>query len=258
MRQAVYLKWGILLKVLPVTLLFCIVKFGIHLQNLEIWNFDIMTGSLFGSATFVIAFILSGTLIDYRVSEELICQIASAVESIQDTALFAAVNHPTYDPKPLTQGLVRFLERLLGWLKHHDAPLNVALAIDELTPLFASLEPHIGAPIISRIQGEQGRLRLIITRIQLIRDTDFLAPAYVLLQLFLAGAIVALLLTSGDRFSKTLVVSGFLFTSFLYLVVLIRDLDNPFQYEGKSCIDVDLSIITGAHDRLQTHLHHQN
>ena len=251
MRPALYLKWGIFLKILPFTLLFCAVKWGIHFQGLEIWRFDLLTGSLFGAATFVIAFILSGTLADYRTSEELVCQFASAIESIQDTALFAAANHPVYDPQPLTQGLSRILERLLGWLNHGDAPLNITLAIDDLNPLFARLEPHISGPIISRIQGEQGRLRFLVARMKLIRETEFLAPAYVLLQIFLAGAILALLLTSGDLLSKTVVVSGFLFTSFVYLVMLIHDLDNPFQYDGKSYVDIDLAIFDELLARLQ-------
>jgi hypothetical protein len=254
MRQSSYLRWGILRKILPFTLLFGLAKWAIHLQNLEVWKFDLMTGSLFGAATFVIAFILSGTLSDYRASEEMISQVASTIESIQDTALFTAANHPTYDIAPLTAGLVMVLESIIDWLKRDQSPVKVSRALGELNPLFAQLEAHISGPIISRIQGEQGKLRLIITRMKLIRDTDFLAPAYVLLQIFLAGAIVALLLTSGEQVSKTLIVSAFLFTSFVYLVALIRDLDNPFQYDGKSCIDIDLSPLDDAIDRLQTHL----
>ena len=65
------------------------------------------------------------------------------------------------------------------------------------------------------------------------------------------GPIIALLLIGADRFSENLVVSGLLFTSFTYLLLLIRDLDNPFQYNGKSCVDVDLSLVRTVRDRLQ-------
>ncbi|MBW4464095.1 MAG: hypothetical protein KME07_01475 [Pegethrix bostrychoides GSE-TBD4-15B] len=257
MPQSIYLKWGILLKVLPFTLLFCGVKWGIHMENLELWKFDRMTGSLFGAATFVIAFILSGTLADYRISEDLVCQLASAVESIQDTAFFAAVNHETYDSKPLTQTLTQILERFLDWLKDDAPALNFISAIEELNLQFASLEPHVSGPVLSRVQSEQAKLRFITSRMKLIRDTEFIPPAYVLLNLFLVGAVIALLLTSGDQFSKTLVVSGFLFTSFLYLVALIRNLDNPFRYGERSCLAVDLMLLDGVLDRLRANLQHQ-
>jgi hypothetical protein len=47
-----------------------------------------------------------------------------------------------------------------------------------------------------------------------------------------------------------MVVSCFLFTSFTYLLLLIRDLDNPFQYDGSSCVDIDLSGLNSCRQRL--------
>jgi hypothetical protein len=82
------------------------------------------------------------------------------------------------------------------------------------------------------------------------RDSEFLGPAYAMLEIFLAGAVMALLLIGADRFSENMVVSCFLFTSFTYLLLLIRDLDNPFQYDGTSCVDVDLSVLNASRERL--------
>jgi hypothetical protein len=79
-----------------------------------------------------------------------------------------------------------------------------------------------------------------------------LGPAYALLEIFLVGAIIALLLIRAERFSENLVVSCLLFTSFTYLLLLIRDLDNPFQYGGKSSVDVDLSLVKAVRDRFHT------
>jgi hypothetical protein len=63
--------------------------------------------------------------------------------------------------------------------------------------------------------------------------------------------VIALLLIQAELFAEVLVVSCFLFTSFTYLLLLIRDLDNPFQYDGSSCVDADLSPLTTARARLQ-------
>jgi hypothetical protein len=65
------LKWRILLRVLPLTGLFCAAKVGMHTLHLEPWAFDSLTGSLFGAATFVVALTLSGTLADYGASERM-------------------------------------------------------------------------------------------------------------------------------------------------------------------------------------------
>jgi hypothetical protein len=84
------------------------------------------------------------------------------------------------------------------------------------------------------------------------QETNFVEPAYVLLWLFLSGSTVALLLIGAERFSETLAVSTMLFTSFFYLLLLIQDLDKPFDYNGKSSVDVDLSILKQMRDRLNT------
>ncbi|GAB4374824.1 MAG: hypothetical protein Kow00121_19760 [Elainellaceae cyanobacterium] len=118
-------KWQILLKVLPLTLLFCVAKVGVHSFGLEPWDFDSLIGALFGAATFIIALVLSGTLSDYRTSE------------------------------------------------------------------------------------------------------------------------------GATEFSKNLTVSAFMFTSFFYLLILIRDLDNPFQYDGQSSVDVSLAPLQTVCQQLQ-------
>lgn len=43
---------------------------------------------------------------------------------------------------------------LFDWLRPDSQPLNLAPAIDELSPLFARLEPHVGGPVLSRIQAK--------------------------------------------------------------------------------------------------------
>jgi len=65
-------KWRLFLKVLPLTGLFALAKVGVHTLGFEPWEFDSLTGSLFGASTFVLAFVLSGTLAAYNASEDMV------------------------------------------------------------------------------------------------------------------------------------------------------------------------------------------
>jgi hypothetical protein len=236
--------WQILLRVLPWTGLFCGIKFGLHRLGFEPWAFDALTGSLFGAATFVVSLVLGGTLGDYRACESLPAQISTALASSGDGNRLAEKVCPDYDGAELDAALRRVAEVLEERLRA-GAPLKaVEEALDALNPAIAKLEITVGRGIAYRIQGEQGKIRFYVLQMQGIRDTDFLGPAYVLLLTFLAGAIVTLLLLGADDFSENLTVSAFLFTSFLYLLLLIRDLDNPFEYNGKSSVDVDLKPLS--------------
>ena len=59
---------------LPLTALFALAKLGVHTLDFEPWEFDSLTGSLFGASTFVLAFVLSGTLAAYSASEDMVAQ----------------------------------------------------------------------------------------------------------------------------------------------------------------------------------------
>jgi len=120
----------------------------------------------------------------------------------------------------------------------------------ELTQILADLRQNSGDSVVDRGLPELARLRILVNRMASNRDSEFLGPAYAMLEIFLAGAVMALLLIGADRFSENMVVSCFLFTSFTYLLLLIRDLDNPFQYDGTSCVDVDLSVLNASRERL--------
>lgn len=243
--------------VLPLTILFGFAKFGMHQLGWEPWAFDLLTAALFASATFIIAFILSGTLKDYTASVEMPIHIANALESIQDSNLLIAQVQSEYDPQALSDELVGIAQSILDWLQQ-DKPLKeVETALNRLNLLLGNWLIYGNAPIVSRSQAELARIRTLISAIKTNRDTSFLIQAYALLEIYLVGAIVALLLIRTDRFSESLMISCFLFTSFTYLLLLIRDLDNPFQYNGKSCVDVDLSALVTVCDRLQQSLHPQ-
>jgi hypothetical protein len=244
-------KWRLFLTVLPLAFLFGLAKVGLHRLGWEPWAFDSLTGSLFGAATFVIAFVLSGTLGDFNSSSEMPGQISNSIETIQDGNLLIAKINPEYDPKPLTDGLINVAQTLLDWLQKQQPVADVEAALDQLNILFADLLQYGNAPTVNRAQTELARIRILINKIGSNRDSDFLGPAYALLEVFLIGAIVALLLIGADLFSENLVVSCLLFTSFTYLLLLIRDLDNPFQYDGKSSVDVDLSQLAKAQERLE-------
>jgi len=245
-------KLGILLKVLPLTAVFCLAKLIAHQRHWEIGKSDSQIGSLLAAVTFILAFVLTGTLSDYRASEDMPDQIVNAVETIQDTNVLIAARKPDYDPTLLTQGLGELLNSVLLCLKQNKPFLIVENGLMNLNQLLVPLSTFCEAPMMARIQGEQAKVRLVIARMQRIRDTDFLTPAYTLLHILLLAASVAMLITYTDDFGTNLLVSTFLFTSFMYLLLLIYDLENPFDYNGRSSADINLSSLEQSYHRLGT------
>jgi hypothetical protein len=155
------------------------------------------------------------------------------------------------DSVPLQQTLNHIISAILDWLIDNKPFAGVENAIAQLNPLLVSiLSLECGVAFVHRIQDEQAKVRLLTQQMKNHRQTNFIEPAYVLLWLFLSGSTVALLLIGTEHFSENLAVSTLLFSSFFYLLLLIRDLDNPFDYDGKSSVDVDLSVLRQMGDRL--------
>lgn len=255
MQTLAGVKWRILLKVLPFTLLFCLAKFLAYRFEWEIGTFDPLTNSVFGAITLVIAFVLAGTLTDFKTSEALPLEICSAIEGINDTNILIAASAPDYNPQPLLKSLVVTLETIRHWLLQSS---DTAVVFDQITELNQKLVPlnrFTPAPLMSKVQAELARLRFSVMRIRVIRDTDFVISAYTLLQLYTVGAVLALILVGGESFGRNLLLSVILVTGIFYLLFLIQDLDNPFQYDGKSSVDVTLQDLDLTLDRLRDQLH---
>jgi len=243
-------KWRLFLKVLPLTGLFALAKVGVHTLGFEPWEFDSLTGSLFGASTFVLAFVLSGTLAAYNASEDMVVQFINAIESIQDINSYVSRLRPNLDTARLTTCLADLLDQLAQWLANEVGFEMIDASLADLNQILADLRLNSGDSVVDRGLPELARMRILVNRMAINRDSDFLGPAYAMLEIFLVGAVVALVLIGADRFSENMVVSCFLFTSFTYLLLLIRGLDNPFQYDGTSCVDVDLSVLNACRQRL--------
>jgi hypothetical protein len=246
-----WLNWHILLKVLPLTGIFCGLKFGMHWLGWEPWTFDSLTGSLLGAATFALTIVLGGTLSDYRASESMPLQVVNALETIQDSNMMVAASDQQHDPTVLQAAIVGVTRSILVWLEEDQPFEQVEQQLDQLNGKLAVMRSAEGGLlVIHRIQGELSRVRLVVRQMRSLRDSDFVPAAYTLLMLFITASVVSLLLIQADSFSESLVTSMFLFTSLIYLFIFIRDLDDPFEYSGNSGVDVDLGCLQQLHDRL--------
>jgi hypothetical protein len=243
-------KWRLFVKVLPLTGLFALAKFGVHASRLESWEFNSLTGSLFGAATFVIAFVLSGTLSDYNGCEEQLAQLINSVEAIEDINRYLARLKPDLSPDKISRLLAELLLQTRQWLLNSIPFEGLQQVLAQLNDGLAERQQQSGESVCERALPEVAKIRLLLAKMASNRNSDFLGPAYAMLEVFLVGSVMALLLIGSERFIENMVVSCFLFTSFTYLLLLIRDLDNPFQYDGSSAVDIDITCLSDCRDRL--------
>ena len=94
-----------------------------------------------------------------------------------------------------------------------------------------------------------------VSRIVLIRDTSFIQTGYVLLNLLIGTSILVLTVAHFKSDVAQYLIVGFVTLTYVYLLRLIHDLDNPFEYrdDGKArgSTEVDYGTLRGFRRYIQ-------
>ena len=98
---------------------------------------------------------------------------------------------------------------------------------------FRVFAPAIQAGFTTRLKTEQAAIRKLVIRMDTMRRTSYVAAGYLIAEVTALALIVVLVVTDlgvDRRITASLVLVGLISYLLIYLVSLIRDLDNPFEY----------------------------
>jgi hypothetical protein len=232
------------LRVLPLVIALALLKAGVHALGFEFMPLDGLVPSLIGGSIFLIGFLLVQVLGEYREAERIPAAMRTALEAIHDDVLFFARSQPQVDVpafRAALAGIVEAFDDGLGVRSGHK-DLGAAIArVDALSPLFIHLqELDVPERFIVRLKGEQDTLRRNIFRVQHIQRMEFVPSVHVLVQtLVIASLFVLLFLKTAGAWESMLILLlvGYMF---IYSLMLIGRLDQPFR-EGEGTVD-DVSL----------------
>ncbi|HEY9204634.1 MAG TPA: hypothetical protein VIO58_01835, partial [Candidatus Methanoperedens sp.] len=124
--------------------------------------------------------------------------------------------------------------------------------IDGLNDFFLAFESLTQANFIARLKQEQSAIRRMLIRIHTIRETSFVSGGYAIAEAITVLLIIGLLFVRIDPFYEALFfVSAIAFLQ-TYMIVLIKDLDNPFDYgEEKGPDEVSLKPLDDLRLRIE-------
>lgn len=230
-----------------VVLLLSGVKVLVHYFGLEFLDLNRLLTSGIGGAIFIIGFLLSSILQDYKEAEKIPADLRNSIEAIDgDLACFAQTND-AFDLSTARGILLSVIDKLREGLRHENKHKDVPPALDELaklTPIFGRLEGMgMAANFVVRLRTTQDVIRRTLLRIYTIQRVEFVPSVHVLVQT-LVGSIVLLLLllkTEGDPASALLF--GFMTYMFVYVLYLVRLLEQPFAKGHGSVDDVSFFLL---------------
>lgn len=227
-------------------------KLAAHRMGWEFLSVNPLFSGIVAANVFLMGFLLSGVLSDYKESERLPGELAASLDVFADEA--DCIHARTQSPVALE--FLDFVAALGGsidaWLHKRERSGVLMDRVSELGRHFLALEPLTQPNFIVRLKQEQHALRRMLIRIHTIRETSFISSGYRLAELttLLLGA--GLVFARIDPFYESLFVVSVIMFLLSYLILLIRDLDNPFgYYEGASTEDVSLKPLHDCLARME-------
>ena len=241
------IKWRLMLTTLPVVVVVVLLKWVLEKLGLVGWVDFADVSAVLAAGAFLIGFMLSGTMADYKESEKLPGELASTLDTLDDLIAVSAWK-TEFDAAAARRGLVDLAERILEWLGRRVPVEAVYASIAAMNTHYQAMDKAGATAHANRSIVFMNAVRRSVGRIDVVSRTGFLATGYAILE-FMVVAIVVLLVAS--RYKNPVaeyVLVASITLIYVYMLRLIHDVDDPFEYDRalarKGAAEVELFPIT--------------
>jgi hypothetical protein len=225
-------RWRLVLRVAPIVAVVAVVKVAFHELGWDEVELNPLYTGLVAANVFLLGFLLAGTLADYKESEKMPGDVAASVETIADECLILYRDKQAAPALECVRHLDELARSLLEWLRGRRQTDEVFQALSGLNQHFLAFEPLTQPNFIVRLKQEQSAIRRMVIRIQTIRETSFVGAGYAIAEMATLLLVIGLLLVDIGSFFDALFLICIITFLLVYMIFLIRDLDNPFDYAG--------------------------
>jgi hypothetical protein len=227
------------------------IKYVLHSLHLELIVLGSLHGSVISGVVFVIGFLMSATIADYKEAERIPAEIASTIENMHEDAESIHVNYPKFDLAGYQEQLRKVAEAFTGDLRNSKSN-RVRTELNKLSLLCADMEKAgVPANFIVKLKQQQSQLVRHLFRVNYIQRITFLPSSIILTWSIVVLAIVLLLLTEIEPFVGGMIVTAAISFILAYVLQLINVISTPFHDEGRTKDDVSLFLMERTIDHLQ-------
>ena len=233
-RKRIWHKWYIAFRIIPAIIAVGVLKFLANKYGYEVLELNALFTSLVAGTIFLIGFLISGVLTDYKESEKLPSELSATLKNLYDDTftIFKSKNSAT--ASRFLEFQIAFTGSVIDWFYKKEKTAFILGKISGMNDFFAELDREgIQPNYIIKMKNEQNNIRKILLRVDTIRDTGFVGSAYAIVEAMGILIAIGLVIIKIEPFYASLFLT--LLVNFLicYMFFLIKDLDNPFEYSVK-------------------------
>jgi predicted membrane chloride channel (bestrophin family) len=249
-------KWKLAIWTVPFVLAIILFKSFIHFLGYEFLSLNSLFTAVISANVFLVGFLISGTLVDYKESEKIPGDIATSLETMADEGFIIFKNKKTEESKKYLNHLLDFSNSLINWFYKKEKTNVLMEKLFAFNNFFLVFENQTQANFIVRLKQEQNSLRKMINRVHAIRETSFLSTGYAIVEILTFLLIFGFIFIKVDPFYESIFFVSFVSFMLIYMIFFIKDLDNPFGYsqEDNMVEEVSLKLVLDARDRIAKHI----
>lgn len=243
-------RWRIAVESALVVMLIVCLKALAERFDAEFISLNPLFTSVIAGGIFLFGLILAGTMADYKESEKIPAEIASACESIYAEGRSVKEAYSSFDLTALVDRLTAVIEGFMSDVRDHDSRKALS-ALSRLSDSWLEME-RTGIPpnYIVRLKSEESLIRRNILRVYYIQKINFLPSAFMLVESIVALIMVLLVFTKIEPFFDAVVITIFLTYIFTYVLKLLKTLDKPFRANEDTRDDVSLFLLRELEERI--------
>jgi hypothetical protein len=244
-------KWGLILKASGITLTLLIIRLVFDYLKFDILSVTNLITAFIGGAIFTIAIIFAGTLTDYKESEKIPGDIVTSIRTLYSDLTLVRVKDMTLIAG--MQGNVAALIRCVNKnFRNNNWDLEeMDIVIDAVsTDISTLVDLNVPPNFIIKLKSELTVIDRLSHRIKTIAETSFIPAAYAIAELAAAGVIILLFFVKLDPYYEGLVLFTVLSMLLIALLLLIKDMDNPFEVGHKTYADIDMFLLWDLEKKL--------
>lgn len=205
---------------------------------------------MISSVIFVIGFVLSATIADYKESERIPAEFASTVENMYEDAKEIHKQYSKFDLEQFRTNLIEVLGMFREGTRVNRQ--GARREISELNTTFGQMEvAGVPANYIVKLKQQQAILLKSMYRVNYIQKIKFIPSAFFLVRSIVVLSLSVLILTNMDPFYGGLALTGTISFIMIYMITLIHVVSVPFHGKGKTRDDVSLFLLRETKTYLQ-------
>ena len=231
----------ILFKVIPFVMVVVLLKLAAHALGYEFISLNAIFSGIIGANVFLLGFLLSGVLSDFKESEKLPGEIASSLHTIADEMESTYRHNENTNISRCLTALYTISTMIKRWFYKEVKTKELMSQMKELYSTIGLIDATILPNYLVRLKQEHSALRRMIIRVHTIRETSFVSSGYLIATTTTLFLLVGLIIVKIEPFYESLFFVGLIAYLMIFLILLIRDLDNPFGYYSQSSSE-DVSL----------------